>query len=734
MKMKNVIISLLITGFCLVVSTEIYSTEKEVATRFTDFFIGGASTDFHPSFTTMSSDADFSRDVTQWVQAALGSIPHLNFIPLDPSLTGAAKVSTKVEPSTLFIRGLVTRGDIKKVAHFSTDEYVVSTNVTLEFFDLVSGEVFYTRTLTGQVFEEKPKGSALSSEEIGGLFRACLKGTVGKLVEQIGGDYQPGVIEGHIVAVLDTSNVVLDLGRADGIYQGMTFYFYDNVTNPPVGIIRTEAPQERICSARIVIRQGGLPKRAWTVKSFGVNRLNQRKAQTRYMVAGFFPADPEHLPPDFNVDQHSLGQWLHDGLSNKTDLLMLAPLLAKLDSKGEVQLQEAMFQGQMNYSIFGGLAQSVAFGNRAFPDVMVQGLITHAGVRSFITPGADNKILDVGVSIEFYDRKTRDFLYSCQHSGRKVEKIVKEGNKVYRDVDLEASFRDVCKDIIREASAKIGEDYRPEPVQGRIVSVGSDNTFTLLLQHKNAGVGDLFNMVRETEKIKSLTGEDLGAFWRTYGMAKLAKKVGEHRFVARLLVSDGVTQIRKNDLLRAEGKHKDRIAGRLCRVVGWHVKGKVSHEYHYSNPRLTEWLHDALLSAGTFRLLPPNFREAHMATAEVGLASGAFVPTDHREIIYQGVRVPEIFISGRLGLADVTRKTGEFKDVLNLRSGVEVTFTNTKGDTLWSKKLAGSRELEQVKSRGAIVTGTEDLSPEFDSLTQNTIHALVRKIMKEYPF
>ena len=79
-------------------------------------------------------------------------------------------------------------------------------------------------------------------------------------------------------------------------------------------------------------------------------------------------------------------------------------------------------------------------------------------------------------------------------------------------------------------------------------------------------------------------------------------------------------------------------------------------------------------------------------------------------------------------MIDITREAGEFKDIVTLRSGVEINFTDINGGLLFTKKLAGSRELEQIKSRGEIQIGTQDLSPEFDSLIKNTITELVKQI------
>jgi hypothetical protein len=67
-----------------------------------------------------------------------------------------------------------------------------------------------------------------------------------------------------------------------------------------------------------------------------------------------------------------------------------------------------------------------------------------------------------------------------------------------------------------------------------------------------------------------------------------------------------------------------------------------------------------------------------------------------------------------------------------LRTGLEITITNADGDTLLTKKLAGSRKLEQIKSKGEVAIGVRDLSPEFDGLTLNTIRELVARLADEY--
>jgi len=723
--------AIFISGLLCLTSPPGLHANSDVNTRFTDFFISASSSSLEATLQEYANTDAFRERASKWASAALESVPTLNHPPQDRAGMDEG-IQRVVEPNTLFIRGILSRADLKNVIHFASVEYVLSTSVTLEFFDLVSGKVFYTRSLTGQSFKEMPNGQQLDELEMRDLFETCFKATVEGIVQRIGEDYQPGVLEGHVVDVLDSTTVVLDIGRNIGVYQGLTMYLFEDASRPPSGMIKTNSPQEKLSLAKVVILQSGTIRSGWKVRSYGINRLNSQKSQTRYIVAGFNSASPENLPKEFKVDAQDMGQWLHDGLSRNSDLFMLAPLLARLDSSGSVEIQEAIWNAQMSYSIFGSVSQSAMVGRRAFPDVMVNGVLTYAEIQTFLTPGAENKILTVGISVEFYDRTTRDFLYAHHHSGTKVEKIVREGGKTYRDLNLEASFRELCKTVIREASQKIGEHYRPTVSMGTL-SLDTNGNLRSRFSDDSAKRGELFNIMQEIRRVTGVNGEDLGPLWKSYGIVRLINETDIRTFQTKVLVSDGETETRAGDRLIAHGKRTGAISGPLSQVSGWHVKGKkVSPEYIFSPGRLTEWLHTALLSTGKFKLLPPDFREGDAETAEIALTSGEFEARDQGEVIYQGEQSPEILIHGRLGLADVQRKTGEFKDILRLRTGLEITITNADGDTLLTKKLAGSRKLEQIKSKGEVAIGVRDLSPEFDGLTLNTIRELVARLADEY--
>lgn len=715
----------------------LHGQTRKIQTHFAGFYLGGAAKDFTPEFKKLATAKDFQAEAVGCVQNAFRAVPHFNFISLD-SLAKSNGVA-KIEPHIVFVRGLITRADIKKVEHFQEDEYVISTNVTFEFFDIVTGEVFYTRTLTGQAYKEQQKGKALLPEQEQDYFRQCLKGTIEGLVQKIGEEYQPDAIEGQVVAILDKSTVVVNLGSVDRIYHGMKLMLFDALGKQPLGILKTATPQNKICRAVIErVNSGAILKRGQVVRNFGLNRLVEKKDHTRFMVVGFSLLDSAQLSKDFFVDSQSLGQWLHDDLSRRTGLFMLAPLLVKKNA-GEAAYQP-FWEAQKEYAISSGITRPALIGHRAFPDVMVRGIITRAEVQSYFSPGADNKALRIGITIEFYDRRTREYLYSVQHFDQTVEKIVKDAKtgKIYRDLRLEPSFRSLCERAIRNAVDKIAQEYRPVDFEGRVESV-EGKTFTVVLQDSSAEIGDRFEMIQiqKALPVKDLNGKELEALQKNYCIAELAKRKSGNVFIAVPRASDGVTKILKGDLLVAPGKPANRIRGPLYQVASWQARGKISAEYKYSLPRLSEWLHAALLDAGKFKVMPPQAREEEMDIVEVALSSGEFQAADRGEIISQDSRQPEVLVKGRLGLAEIEPQKGsnEYKNILKLKCGIEIVLTAQNGDTLLSEKLSDQQDLEQLLRKNAdglqLVNGPQDVPLEFESMVIKIVNGLARRIAEK---
>lgn len=540
------------------------------------------------------------------------------------------------------------------------------------------------------------------------------------MIRRIGEEYQPDAIEGQVVAIPEKLTAVINLGSVGRIYHGMKLLLFDALGKQPLGILNAEASQNKICRARVErLNPGVVLKRGQVVRNFGLNRLVEKKDYTRYMVVGFSLLDSTQLSKDFSVDAQSLGQWLHDDLSRRTGLFMLAPLLVR-KNVGAAAYQ-AFWEAQKEYAIASGTVRSTVIGHRAFPDVMVRGIITRAEVQSYFSPGADNKVLRVGMTIEFYDRRTREFLYSVQHFDEALEKIVKDEKtgKIYRDLLLEPSFRKLCERAIRTAVDKIAQEYQPVNIAGRVEAVDG-KTLTVVLQDSSADTGDRFALLQTGLPIKDLNGKELEALQKNYGLAELAKRKSGNTFIAVLGPTDGATPILKDDLLLAQGKPARNIRGPLYQVASWQASGKISTAYKFSLPRFTEWLHAALLEAGRFKLMPPKSREEEMDIVEVALSSGEFQAVDRGEIIYQDIRQPEVLVKGRLGLAEIVRQEGsnEYRNEFKLKCGIELVLTAQNGDTMVSQKLSDQKDIKQLLRKKSenpkIVSGPQNVPLRFD--------------------
>lgn len=721
--MKSVTVYRLVLILLFTFQIFLFAHNNLITTHFTNLYLGGSSSDFDPSFIKLCNKQDFQHKVISWINEDLNNISQLNFQKNNQSVN---KNSNK-----LYVRAILSRADIQEIIHFSLKHYNFNTNITFEFFDIITGEIFNSRTLTAQLVYEREKSHHITNVEKMENFKACLKGTIKNITDLIKVNYRPGILEGNIVEKLDNELVVIDLGKSHGISRGMTFKIYDGDSNTEIGILKTMDPQENLCKATIVFTEKEI-KKGLIVKKPGINLNNENKSQLKYIVTNFEPVSKDCISPEFNIESQSLGQWLHDGLSAHTNLFMLAPLLIDYDDDGNLITQKSIWETQVDFTLTSGLSATKTLGKLTFPDVLIRGLITNATVQEYITPGAQNQILRLGVSVEFYDRKTREFLYACQHSGERIEKIVKKDKIVYRDTDLDASFRELCKQVIKETTVKISEEYKPRTTHGKISNTNSDDKLEIQLISGNASTGDLFKIARVEKEVKDLNGKIIGDLNRQYGIIKLVQFLNGNNYKAQLIVSDGITKPQKNDLVWIEGKQENTITGKIFQVNLWTAKGEISDTYKYSLTYLTESMHDELLKTGKFRMLPPNFRSKDLTMVESALTSGWFEVRDQSEIILQEIREPDIIIEGVLGLAEVSEEKGKYRDKIKLKSGIEVRFKNLDGEVLYKRRKASSIEIDKVKSKGKIVTGAIDLSPEFDRITKTAITNIVKAVTEEY--
>jgi hypothetical protein len=323
------------------------------------------------------------------------------------------------------------------------------------------------------------------------------------------------------------------------------------------------------------------------------------------------------------------------------------------------------------------------------------------------------------VSVELYERRTRDFVFGCQHSGRSREKIVVKDGAVLRDVDVQAAFRDLTKKVIGEACDKVAAGYLPQPTQGEVVEVAADGSLTVEFAQGAIGIGDMFNVIHPGDKVRGIDGKEIERLWRHYAIARVTARAGKSRYTTTVVATDGTLTPSKGDILRIEGRGKGAAAGKLFRVGGVVAQGSLSPECTYSPSLMTEWLHNGLLGTGAFRLLPPNYRQDDMTRVELALISGDFQRTDAREVVYNGDPKADVLVTGRLGMTKVARDSRVAKIKATLSAGFEVTFTDAAtGTVLFTKKLAGENSVDQVIDGGQMTFGADDLTSDLNALTR----------------
>ena len=84
-------------------------------------------------------------------------------------------------------------------------------------------------------------------------------------------------------------------------------------------------------------------------------------------------------------------------------------------------------------------------------------------------------------------------------------------------MDLDVSFRDLCKTVIGEAAEQVGKEYRPTSSTGKL-SVGSAGEFTSRFGMGQAQTGELYNLLKKSWRIRGVGGEDLGFLWKAFGI------------------------------------------------------------------------------------------------------------------------------------------------------------------------------------------------------------------------
>lgn len=680
---------------------------------FTELFVGaGAEID---SLFLAGGGRDLALDESSRIVERMRAVPDWTVgadILADPS----ASVSSLPASGRVYARGVVTRADLRRLRYYGDYQvWTFSVGVRLEFFDIQSGQVYYGRSFLARVPVETAVEIDTSTRNA--TYADALRMALDECVRRAGQEYRPGRVEARVVEVQDRERLFLDAGSKAGLYPGLVLQAEAGDGRWLLKILNCEPA---FSLARVLAASGDAPPPAGALAR--VEGLAATAGDgPRLMVAGVTPGAPDALDEWWNVDDASLGQWLHDALVDTERFDMLPPLLA--DSDGPSELASAFFRAQAVFSAFGDAKQDEVIGHRAYPDLFARGTVTHAARRTTQRLGYIEQTLILGLQLEIVDRASRQTLLSVSHESRRSEKH----SETYRRADLSAAWRELARVAVAEAAAELAADWHSQVSEFAVSAVDASGEARLA---GDPPVGVRGALLRPEREIRDLQGRELGVWRREYAIAE-ATPAGALRLVA----GDGATSPAAGDVfVPATTGH----GGPRARIRSLAVGGpKVREDFHPSEAMVIGWAQRELAGLGRFDLLPPGDRAADEAAAQVALASGEFEAVDLGEILSSEEPRPELLFDLRLGLARWEVEAGAYRNELKFLVGVELNafdaagepaavFTGRDGGPTHQLKTVRTLPDRQVLSDGRVVEGP--LENEFPERLEQCLEECIKTL------
>ncbi len=623
----------------------------------------------------------------------------------------------------VYVRGVVTRADVDRRKYFGDLElWQFTIGLNLEFFDIRSGQVYYNRGIVSRVPVETATeiDRAYRRERFAEAFRAGLD----HLVMQCGKDYQPALLQTRVLQASAPDRVFVEGGADKGLRAGQVLQGAQGEERWLLKVLQVESAFSRL--EVLASSKGSAPPAGLMLGLPGANRSAGGSGPS-LAVSGVMTVDPEALDPAFDLDNATLGQWLHDGLAEQSGLDLLPPLLA--DAGGEAgELASAFFDAQAAFSTYGDVRQDEIIGSRPLPDRLARGVVTHALNRRSERLGFVANELVLGLTLEVYDRRSREVLATVSVEQSRLEKQ----NDSYRQADLLGAWRDLCRTALREGAKRLAAELPPAQRETSILVENGPWT----ADPGDLGAGRQLALYRPEEVIRDASGKDIGSWLRRYAVARTVASA--RGLELELLVDDG-TAPRAGDVIRYSPRAGNRP---LARLVSLEVGGpKVREGYAPNADMLQAWLQTELLASGLFRMLPPESQQAAFDAADVRLAGGEFELGHTDEVLNASFPDEQVRIRARLGLARVTTETGDFRNRLTFSTGLELSFEDAAGAPLqWLTGKEADRlravynlEATQELDRGRIVQGVrpEEYDTQLDLCAQQACRALVEKLKQE---
>ncbi len=612
-------------------------------------------------------------------------------------------VSSDRPDNQVWIRGNISRmtqtlvkmGDIN-------NNFIITSTGGVEFLDLVTGEVYFSKINTVQrIFRVVGTVDESDLASISGHFARNVDDIFVDGLAAIRDEYTPGCV---LANVLGTHGdlVILDRGSRGGVAERQQF-------RGDVCDLLVSAVQDNFCLATVV--RGARPENGSRVARIGANQLAVRDGRATLMVtSAALPSGPL-TSPHFAVSEDMVQQWVHDYLSEGGKLSMLPPA-------GSLLRQQTLAGAT------GSLAETVVRGSRELPDLLIRCRIARATLEEVIGPqGEAHCEFVVEPYLEIIDRRTGILQLSMSREERLSEVIGGSSSTM----DRTAVFERVTKNSIFEITNAVKATFTPARIVGHVADV-QDGSVEFAIDEGLVGMGTVLELRRPGDEVRSLDDtQSLGRIEDRIGVAKVTQVAGRS---GRAQVVAAAEPVRRNDVLFASCSGRTGLATASVLQVGAVevVDNGGGNGCGVDADFAARSLQSALMDTGQWAILP-NADGLERYQAELAsLEGGAFKVTDWA---HESEAVP-VDVTARAQLVFEPEQSEPDGTVI-LRERVLVALVAAEGDTIMSQSLSMTKRLKGSGKSNDVVMGLgPDARPDqFANMTKQLLKEVLRRGMKE---
>ncbi len=429
-------------------------------------------------------------------------------------------------------------------------QYALRTTGGIEFFNVKTGEVYFSKIYTiiqpKQVLKKKADPLTEShKQQFYELFKNNVTELFDFLFQKSKEEYKPGIVKANIVKTISDFSknktgvlegaFAINKGRLQGIAERQQYRFTDS-KNYPEGIkIRIIEIQDNYSVASIISPKPFTVKPGEEIYRSGGAEISG-KYPVRMMVSGTEILGTTEVDSRFKADPGFITQIIHDNFSDNSQFQMLP-----YGSIAEQQL-EATKSGEKEEDVIG---------NRQKPDVYIKCIISKAYVYSTPYKGGDFLKLTVVPVLLFYDANLGNILYSVQHEEQSLQ-VIKENDRI---ANLNEQFEILAKNAIYEITKKAKSEFKITRVSGNVTTV-SDKEINFQIESGKLAAGTVFRTFKKKEMlIDPVSKKELGNYLVYNGNIKTnfadgAKGKGAVLFVKEPVSGDDIIRANSDNTLK----------------------------------------------------------------------------------------------------------------------------------------------------------------------------------------